>query len=88
MQTIGFLVAGIVLHQSLTGHVLLHWRLTVATVSGHRSPTVHNPATADTAATATTADILDFRCGCGGRRWIFVAQQISLEKKRKKEKKF
>lgn len=66
VQAIRFLIAGIVLHQSLTGHMFLYGRLTIAAMSsGSHSIRVGDSPT-----------ILSFRSGCG--YWSFVTQQIGL----------
>lgn len=66
MQAVGFLIAGIVLHQSLSCHMFLYGRLAAPAVSvGHAiRVTTHSPT------------VLRFRCGCG--YWWFVIQQIGL----------
>lgn len=67
MQAVRFFIAGIVLHQSLSGHVFLYRRLTTPAMSVGR----HAVRVATHSST-----VLSFRCGCGSR--CFVAQQIGL----------
>lgn len=67
MQAIGFFIAGIVLHQSLTGHVFLYRCLTIPSVA---------TSCRDSVRVDISPTILSFRSGCGSRS--FISQQISL----------
>ena len=68
MQAVGFFIAGIMLHQSLTGHVFLNGCLTVPSARRDTIGIINNSSTITT--------VLSFRSGCGSR--CFVAQQIGL----------